>query len=305
MSALAMSGCGAITRDVAAEVPEPFIHESLRTLAQDDTQALVSELVSLPEVRAATRDLVASVTDGSLDALAEPERAERLGSAVEQFVARIVAAIADAADREVAPVVVATIERSVDAALREALSRESRDRISEATSEIAERTVASAAIAARDEMGPALRAVLADPETRQVLRDTAREISREVARGSGEAMREARARAVDSDEPAGLFAEGARMLERGSALLDLLFAVVVLGALALAVLRVRRTRRNARREERARRREVVVMSLLARAARGGGELSPELARALDRLVREAEEDAGEPRPRGGSRPQPA
>lgn len=259
-------GCAAAARRTASSLPEPIIQESLRTLAREDTRALFAEVLAAPEVRDATRGLVAHVTDGFLDALADPDRAAQLGLAIERLATHLFRVIAASIERELAP----------------ALER------------LTERLMATAAESLRDELGPALRETIEDPAMQETLGVTARRLSRDVARGSGDAWRTAARR--DGESQGGIAYRVDRLFDKTSVLLQVVIAaVVILGALGAWRL-ARRSRRAHDREERARRREVVMLALLARAARGTGELPPQILRALERAVAEAEEDGAEEGP---------
>ncbi|AKF09482.1 hypothetical protein [Sandaracinus amylolyticus] len=279
------SACGSVARSVATEVPEPLIHESLRTLAQEDTQALAAEVFASPEVRSAMRELAATMTDGALDALGEEERAARMTEAIEALAARIVAAVAAAMDRELAPVVVSTVERSVDAATRELVSEQSRDRLAAGLSDVTDRVIVSASGTVREE----LRDVLTHPETQELLRATVRGIAEESVRGTERAVREARqAREAEGRAPSSVVASFERTVRRSAQLLDLLVLGAAIGLVGLVVWMARRSRRMALREMLARRREVVTLALLARLAQRGEDVPPELRRALERVLRESE-----------------
>jgi hypothetical protein len=62
-------------------IPGRLIRSSVRALDDDETKRLVARLLGAPEVRDATRALVASAADGMLDALEDDERAAKLGAA--------------------------------------------------------------------------------------------------------------------------------------------------------------------------------------------------------------------------------
>lgn len=62
-------------------IPGRLIRSSVRALGDDETKRLVASLLGAPEVRAATRALVASAADGMLDALEDEDRAAKLAAA--------------------------------------------------------------------------------------------------------------------------------------------------------------------------------------------------------------------------------
>ncbi|WP_236519617.1 hypothetical protein [Sandaracinus amylolyticus] len=278
-----------MARSVATEMPEPLIHETLRTLAQEDTRALAAEVFDAPEVRDGVRQLAALLADGTLDALGEEERAARVSAAIEDLAQRIVAAVATAIDRELTPVMTSTVRQSVDAATRELVTRASRDRLAEGLSDVTDRVIASAAGTLREEAGPTLRSILRDPETQELLRATVRAVSAESVRGTSSALREAKlARQAEGRDPRGMVESLQRAVRRSAQLLDLLVFGGVLGLVAFAVWLTRRSRRMEMKDALARRREVVTLALLARLAQRGEEVPPELRRALEAVLREAE-----------------
>lgn len=200
----AVGGCahqaGAIAGEVAEEMPEPLIQESLRTLSDEETRDLIARVLGMPEVRDATRELVGNVTDGMIDAMTDEERAARLAELAERFVARVGDTLADVMERDVAPVLAQTMSRALDASLRTLLSERSTDRIGEAIARLAREAAAAMALALREEIGPALRATLredlapalrealADPDVQGAIADTSRTMSRGVVLGIQDAL---------------------------------------------------------------------------------------------------------------------
>ncbi|MDQ3034628.1 MAG: hypothetical protein M3Y87_19620 [Myxococcota bacterium] len=210
LSATWLPGCathaGAIAGEMAGEVPEPLIQESLRTLADDETQELIAEVLGMPAVQDATRELIGNVTDGAIEALTNEERAARLTELSQQFVARVSDTLADVIERDIGPAMVQTLTRALDASLRRILSDETIERMSQAVALVAQQSAAALAVAVREELGPALRAALredlgpalreamASPETQEVIADTTRTMSRGMVLGVQDAFEEIEAR---------------------------------------------------------------------------------------------------------------
>lgn len=210
LGAVMLAGCahhaGAIAGEMAGEVPEPLIQESLRTLGDEETRELIADVLGMPEVQDATRELIGSVTDGAIDALTEEERAARLSELSTAFVARVSDTLADVIERDIGPAVVQTLARALDASLRTILSDRTIERLSEAIGIVAQQSAAALAVAMREELGPAMRAALredlgpalrdamASPETQEVIADTTRTMSREMVLGVQDAFEEIEAR---------------------------------------------------------------------------------------------------------------
>ena len=236
-------GCaGSIARDMATEVPEPLINESLRTVLTPDTRELVTDVAALPEIEQATASLVASVTDGTLEALDDEERAERIGQAVEGFVRQVGHTLADVVGREIAP----SLSRSVAAGLERALVRLTAEPNRERLAELA-RTLGHAGA---EQLVRGVHVALQDPEVQQTVALTARNVGYQLALGAGDAIHEieARERAARPAAPGGSSAPAALEAEEGG----LPWAAIAAAVLAaLLVIVVVASRIEARRRERA------------------------------------------------------
>src|SRR5262245_51160352 len=84
-----LAGCGGPIAEAVGSMPRPAIQESLRTFEDPETRRMLAEVLSMPEVRGASRELISNLTDGTLDALDDDQRRERIAALTDRFVADV------------------------------------------------------------------------------------------------------------------------------------------------------------------------------------------------------------------------
>lgn len=300
------AGCahqaGALAGAVAEEVPEPIITESLRTLSDEQTRRMMVEVLAMPEVRDATRELVGSVTDGTLDALASEERAARLSEVSEEFVQRISITLASVLERDIGPAMVRTLSEGLDASLRRILSEETQSQIASAVAGVAQESTAALAMAFRDELGPAMRAAwqsdvapalesaLTSPEARTLIVETSRTMSRGVVLGIQDAFEEIDARGGRTPDTVLTRLQDAA--GAGFGLLQWGLVVLLVALLVLFGFLVRATARAREHEAEAQKREAAIVALTeAIKSTENRPWSPELLDLLRESFRDSEHAA--------------
>ncbi|AUX37135.1 MULTISPECIES: hypothetical protein [Sorangium] len=295
--ALGAGGCALPTRitSVDAEVARvqtpAAIDEGLRKLEEAETQRRVARMMASPEIRAAQRQLVAGLIDGTLASLSEEDRAARVDELTAQYARGV-----------------------VRSAMRGALDEDGRRELQRAAGSLVEASVRqlkesldeadlgpSVAAAMREQLGPALRAVIAEDlgpgvtsllgseEFQRALGKTARVVAREMVAGANDALIEAQQRGERRDDS--MLSRIGHLADQGAQLVSTITWLLGAAAVALAVwvtmLLVQRKRYRADIERRARAR----LLLEAIEATEGKPWSDELLAALEDRFRTDEEAA--------------
>ncbi|WP_437607744.1 hypothetical protein WMF20_43600 [Sorangium sp. So ce834] len=294
---LGAGGCALPTRitSVDAEVARvqtpAAIDEGLRKLEEAETQRRVARMMASPEIRAAQRQLVAGLIDGTLASLSEEDRAARVDELTAQYARGV-----------------------VRSAMRGALDEDGRRELQRAAGSLVEASVRqlkesldeadlgpSVAAAMREQLGPALRAVIAEDlgpgvtsllggeEFQRALGKTARVVAREMVAGANDALIEAQQRGERRDDS--MLSRIGHLADQGAQLVSTITWLLGAAAVALAVwvtmLLVQRKRYRADIERRARAR----LLLEAIEATEGKPWSDELLAALEDRFRTDEEAA--------------
>lgn len=284
-------GCAHQARSIAGaiaeEVPEPFITEGLRTLSEEQTREMLVDVLGMPEIRVATRELVGSVTDGTIDALSDSSRAARLTDLSEQFVLRISTALSSVLERDIGPAMVRTLSQSLDSSLRHILSEETQNRIGMAVARVAQESTAALAMAIRDELGPALRSELGSPEMQSAIVDTSRTMSRGVVLGIQDAFEEIDAR--HGRTPDTILTRLQDAASTGFGLLQWGIVVLLIAFLILSGFLLRAIARAREHEAEAHRREAAIVAFTEAIKNTEGKpWSPELLDLLKESFRDSE-----------------
>lgn len=285
---------GAIAGQMAEEAPEPLIRSTVETLGDEETQAAIAEVLASPEVQTATRELIGNVTDGTLDALTDEERAARLEAFSERFVARVSNALAGSIERDVGPALAQVMSRTLDQSLQRVLSEESTDRMAAAVSRVAQQSVVAMAAGMREELGPAMRATLreelvpalnealAHPDTQRTIALTTRTLSREMVLGVQDAFAEIEARDPEHRTDT-VITRLQDWAGEGSNTLQIILVLMVLGLLAMVAWQMHTTARAKAQEAQAHRREAAIVALTE--ALRNAQSRPETNELLDALER--------------------
>ena len=154
------------------------------------------QLLDSPQMHQAARAFAGEIADGTLEAMAEPERIARIEEMSARYVATLTRAItrsmADGLRRDLGPAIAQMMRETVTTTMREALSKTyQRDMervaagLTRATVEAASRGMAEGVT--RD-IAPAMRSALLDPETLRALGLVGRSMTREVVFGTNDAV---------------------------------------------------------------------------------------------------------------------
>jgi hypothetical protein len=216
---LAGSGCVLPTKvaglnpDIPREATPIAIDAGLRKLDDPETKRRVERMLASPGMRAVERELVGGIVDGSLSALDDRERAERIGAISSRYLAGLLRGFSKEVGPQVAPAVSAATRGAVRGAMEEALRPESQREAQRFVASLAQASVrpiadgiADAELASAmseaitEELGPALEAVLRDnlgpglagaleeEEVHRALGATARVMGREMVLGATDAL---------------------------------------------------------------------------------------------------------------------
>lgn len=204
------TGCaheaGAIGAEVARQATPTAIETSLRALDEEENQRVLAHILESPQIELATERLVARVTDGTLAALTDQERSVRVAQFAHAFAGEIGAEMGEQLRVNVGPEVVAMVGRAVDVSLARALREDNQTRIGEAVANIARESASAVALAFMQEMRPQLRAMLRedlipamrdglrDPEMQRALGETTRTMTSQVVLGMQDAFEQLDAR---------------------------------------------------------------------------------------------------------------
>ncbi|XXX75628.1 hypothetical protein WMF30_49055 [Sorangium sp. So ce134] len=298
---LGAAGCALPTRitsvdEEVARVQTPAaIDEGLRKLEDAEIQRRVARMMASPEMRAAQRQLVAGLIDGTLASLSDEGRAARIDELTAQYTRGVVrSAVGGALDGALDEDARRELRR-VTGSLVEASVRQLRESLDEAD------LGPSVAAALREQLGPALQAVIAEnlgpgvtsllgsEDFQRALGATARVVGREMVAGANDALTEAQQR--DGRRDGSMLSRIGHLADEGAQLVSTITWLIGAVAVALAVwvtlLLVQRRRYRVETEQRARAR----LLLEAIEAAEGKPWSDELLAALEDRFRTEEEAA--------------
>lgn len=241
-----VSGCASTARDMAREVPQPAINATLRALNEQENQRLMTQLLTSPEVHRAARDFASEVADGTLAALAEPERLARVEEMSSRYVGtltRIAArSMAEGLRRDLGPAMVGVMRDAVAGTMREVM-REGYQRDMERVAAGLTRAAVDAASRGaaeglRRDVGPAIGEALRDEDTRRSLGALMRVLTREAVLGSNDAVTQAQHSQERSGRPSFL-SRVTSITESSARIMELAVAAAVVVALLLGLWVVR------------------------------------------------------------------
>ena len=193
--AAATSGCAMpanvakLNLDIPRDATPVAIEAGLRAMNDPANQQRIQQMVSSPEMKAVERELMSGMVDGSLAALNDTDRAERIG----ELTSRYATGILQAFSREVAPQIGPAVSELVRSAIRGAMS--------EALKPDTHAGLAAAISSAMTrDLGPALQRVISEnlaggiaealqkDEVSRALGETAHLVGREMVLGVNEGM---------------------------------------------------------------------------------------------------------------------
>ncbi len=213
VATLSAAGCAGPVADLAAEVPRKAASAAIEggtdALADAALRREMARIVASPEMRDIHRELVAGVTDGTLAALGDEERARRLDDLATRAATRILLGM----ERRLPAVTESVTRGAVDGALDAALAPDTRRKVERATGALIGSSVravtgglggagvatgVSAAMTEqigpamestlRNDVGPGLAGVLGNEDLQRSLGTTARILGREIVLGATDAL---------------------------------------------------------------------------------------------------------------------
>ncbi|WP_437966646.1 hypothetical protein WMF04_44780 [Sorangium sp. So ce260] len=298
---LGAGGCALPTRitsvdEEVARVQTPAaIDEGLRKLEEAETQRRVERMLASPEMRAAQRQLVAGLLDGTLASLSEEGRSARIDELTAQYMRGAVrSAMAGALDGALDEDRRRELQR-MTGSLVAASVRQLKESLDEAdlgpsmSAALREQLGPALQVVIAENLGPGMTSLLASEEFQRALGATARVIGREMVAGANDALTEVQQRGDRQGESmlsriGHLADEGAQLV---STITWLIGAVAVALAVWVTMLMLQRKRYRAETEQRARAR----LLLEAIEASEGKPWSDELLAALEDRLRTEDEAA--------------
>jgi hypothetical protein len=182
---LSICGCAHTAAEVVEEAAEEgtpaAIESSLIAMNKAENQERLRRLLASPALRQASYEFSRSVSDGALAAMTSEERHEQLQKISKTYIATVMAAAQENIDTQVSPAISRMLTRSVAAAVTEATSSESTQRIERLAASVATSTAKAMsqqlALSIREDMGPEMGRA-------------AREMSRQTLLGAFDALGE-------------------------------------------------------------------------------------------------------------------
>lgn len=254
--------------ELPKDVTKAAVQGSLDKVEDPAVQRQLRRILERPDMRAVERELVAGLVDGTLETLAEKERAERIQILTSQAMARVLQIAARDLPTALAPAVQSAVGGALDAALsparQPALERSVSGLVTTSVRAVAsglrnadvgapiseamtEQIGPALATSMRKDVAPGLAAMLANDDFRRELGATARTLGRETVLGMTEALGEKKEppkQGSPLSRAADVAAEGAKLL--GTASWFLLLVIVALGLWILKLLaQARRYREEA------------------------------------------------------------
>jgi len=210
---------------------------TLDSLSERENQRRILALLRDPEVRAASRALFEGALDGTLATLSEPAREARIEAMTARYIRVITGAasagIADGIRRDLAPAMATMMRQTVRATLQEMLGEPMRRDLGQMTAALTRSATLGAmqgmTEGMRTEMGPAMAAMLRDPNTLGLVSASARVLTREAVLGSNDALKHIQTEQERTGRGT-LFGTLARLGDTGA---RVALAVSVLGLLAI------------------------------------------------------------------------
>ena len=156
----------AVSPEVPREAPPVAIDATLGKLDEPETKRRMERLLASPEMRAVERELVAGVVDGSLSALEERDRQERIGALTSRYASEMARGLSSEIARGLS-------ETRLGSAASEAMTEE----LGPAMQKVL-----------RENIGPGIAEALQDEEVHAALGATVRVLGREMVLGANEAL---------------------------------------------------------------------------------------------------------------------
>jgi hypothetical protein len=270
--------------DIPRDATPVAIEAGLRAMNDPANQARIQQMVSSPEMKAVERELVSGMVDGSLAALSETDRADRIGALTSRYATGMLQSFTRDVAPQIGPAISEMTRSAVRSAMAEAMKPENQTGISTAVS-----------TAMTHDLGPALQKVISDnlavgmaealqkDEVKKALGETAHLLGREIVLGVNEGMTQIQ-EAKAKGEPSALGSLGS-LANKGSNIASgitwvLAAIVLVLGGVLVKLLMQARKYKSESEEQ------VAAARLMteARKASEGKPWSDELIAALETQI---------------------
>lgn len=267
--------------EIPREATPVAIEAGLRAMNDPANQQRIQQLVSSPEMKAVERDLVSGVVDGSLAALSETDRAERIRLLTSRYATGLLQGFTRDVAPQIGPAVSEILRDAVRGAMAEVRKPENQLGITSAVTDAMTRDVGPALQKViSDNLAPGIAAALEKDEVKRAIGDTAHLLGREIVLGVNDGMTEIQASKAKGEKSALGSLES--LASKGSSIASgitwvLAAVVLVLGAL-LVKLMMQARKYSSESEER-----VAATRLMneARKASAGKPWSGELLAALE------------------------
>lgn len=264
------------------------IEAALRAMNDPANQQRIQQMVASPEMKAVERDLVSGMVDGSLAALSDGDRADRIGALTSRYATGMLQGFTRDVAPQIGPAVSAVMRSAARSAMAEAMKPENQVGVSNAVA-------GAISTALTRDVGPALQKVISDnlapgiaaalekDEVKRALGETAHLLGREIVLGVNEGMTQIQ-EAKAKGEPSMLGSLGS-LASKGSNIASVITwvlaaVVLVLGALVVKLLMQARRYRSESDEQ------IAATRLLteARKASEGKPWSAELLAAIESRI---------------------
>ena len=168
--------------DIPREATPVAIEAGLRAMNDPANQQRIHQMVSSPEIKAVERELRSGMDDGSLAALSDTDRAERIGALTSRYATGMLQGFSRDVAPQIGPAVSEVMRTAVRGAMSEAMKPENQIGLSTAISGAMTR-----------DLGPALQKVISDnlavgiadalqkDEVKRALGETAHLLGREMS----------------------------------------------------------------------------------------------------------------------------
>jgi hypothetical protein len=267
--------------EIPREATPVAIEAGLRAMNDPANQQRIQQMVASPEMKAIERELVSGMVDGSLAALGETDRAERIRSLTSRYATGMLAGFTRDVAPQIGPAVSDILRDAVRGAMAEARKPENQLGITSAVADAMTRDVGPALQKViSDNLAPGIAAALQKDEVKRAIGETAHLLGREIVLGVNDGMTEIQASKAKGEKSALGSLES--LASKGSSIASgitwvLVAVVLVLGAL-LVKLMMQARRYRSESEER-----VAATRLMneARKASEGKPWSGELIAALE------------------------
>lgn len=206
---LGTTGCLEHIASVLPSISTPAtISSGLKALDDPKNKARLEHILATPEIKVIQRELVADVLDGSLAALSERERVDRVGDLTARYAASIMRGLSKESAPQLAPATSAAMRGVMSATLSDDNQRQMQHLVGalvQASMDPVVKSLADADLSGstatamtklgpvvqqvlRENLGPGLAQALSSDEVKHALGETAHVLGREMVLGANEGL---------------------------------------------------------------------------------------------------------------------